>query len=356
MPAADDERHGEAQRQRQKPLLAARGRRPRIGPPEAHGDVVAMRAEPRQPSPEIARPAPRPARRAAPDAWPRVPPPGRPTARSSASRRPRRGRARAGPRGPRPPGAPASRAGGARSRCPSAASCSSHGARSRVAVGPAHEIAQEARALLERQSIAAARLGMRGQEPGRRAVQIGAPQMGAAREQAPGRTPRSSRRRPTGRASLAPRPLPRARAARAAPSRIRLPAASSPATVARPPASQPRQSASLAVRKDRPVSRTWSASRSDVLPWPLRADENVQPRLRSEGERSVAPKPDQLDPSDVHPGRASPHMRIGIITQRYVSSGVPLLSAAPSKTPGLRPSLRPTTVHGWSIGPSASST
>ena len=56
MPAAGDEGHGEAERQREKPLLAARGRRPCIGPPEAHGDVIAVRAEPRQPSPEIARP------------------------------------------------------------------------------------------------------------------------------------------------------------------------------------------------------------------------------------------------------------------------------------------------------------
>src|SRR5262249_17228566 len=78
----------------------------------------------------------------------------------------------------------------------------------------------------------------------------------------------------------------------------------------------------------------------------VRADEEVQPRFRAECEGAVIPKPDQLDPSDVHPGRASPHMRIGIITQRYASSGAAPLSAAPRRTPGLRPSLSPTTVHG----------
>src|SRR5262249_24603138 len=69
------------------------------------------------------------------------------------------------------------------------------------------------------------------------------------------------------------------------------------------------------------------------------ADENVEPRLRSECEGGVIPKPDQLNPPDVHPGRASPHMRIGIITQRYASSGAASLSEAPNKTPGLRLSL-----------------
>ena len=215
--AADDERHGQAQRQGQEPLLAARGRGPRVGAPEAHGDVVPMGAPPRQPPPEVARPRRRPARPGAPGV-------SRPRSARRGDRRlvaQRHAGAVGGQReldladGVRQEGqrleppmhdlaARAPRA--ARPRAPGAASPS----------GRPIEVAQEARPLLKRQPIAAARLAMRGHEAGRRAVEIGAPEMRAAREQAPGRTPRSSRRRPTGRASLAPRPLPRARAARAA--------------------------------------------------------------------------------------------------------------------------------------------
>ena len=125
-----------------------------------------------------------------------------------------------------------------------------------LGVGPAHQVAEEARPLLERQPIAPARLA-RARARASRSPRRGRRAGGAGRPRAtPGRTPRSSRRRPTGRASLAPRPLPRARAARAARR-----ASGSPRR-ARPPPwpgrrhPSPRQSASFAVRKDRPVSRT----------------------------------------------------------------------------------------------------
>ena len=50
-------------------------------------------------------------------------------------------------------------------------------------VGPAREIPEQARPLVERQAIPPARLRVHRREPGRRAVEIGAPELGTAREQ-----------------------------------------------------------------------------------------------------------------------------------------------------------------------------
>ena len=214
-----------------------------------------------------------------------------------------------------------------------------------LGVRPAREVTEEPRPLLERQPVAPARLGVRGHEPGRRAVEIGAPEMRTPREQrqvgrreAHGAGPRAER--PShfdpslAREQLEPHvahPAPRSELAR-----HRGPAAGIPAETI----------GELRRAEGSPGQQDVERLEERRLALAVLADEDVQPRLRSEGEGGVAPKPDQLDPSDVHPGRASPHMRIGIITQRYASSGAPLFSAAPRRTPGLKPSFRPTTVHG----------
>src|SRR5262249_15704696 len=132
-------------------------------------------------------------------------------------------------------------------------------------IGPAREVRQQPRPLLKRQPIPATRLGVGGNEARRCPIQLCPSNLPASHHHRHLRPP------PPPAAPTAPAPPPPpARAAPPPPPRgPGPPAAAPPASVARPPASHPRHSASLAVRNDRPVSRTWSASRSDVLPWPF---------------------------------------------------------------------------------------
>ena len=208
---------------------------------------------------------------------------------------------------------------------------------------------------MERQSIPPARLRVRRRELGRRAIEIGPPELGTAREQgevgrreAHGAGPRTERP-PHLDSSLAREQL----EPHAPDLTPRGKLTGHRGAVARVPAET---IAELRRAEGSPGQQDVERLEERRFALTVAADEDVQPPVRCESEGRVIPKPDQLDPSDVHPGRASPHMRIGIITQRYASSGAPSRSAAPKSTPGLSPSLRPTMVHGRSIGPSASRT
>ena len=350
----DDERHRQAQGQGQQPLLPPGGGRPGVGTPEPHRHVVPMRPDPREPAAEVTRPR---RRQGVQEGAARgVPVHARGHRRLVAQHHPSAS-------GSQRDLDLADRVCQERQRLePPVHDLAAQGRELLVprreqplGVRPPREVAQEARPLLEHQAVAPACLRVHGHEPGRRAIEIGAPEMGTAREQrkigrreAYGAGPRAER--PShldpslAREQLEPHvahPAPRGELAR-----HRGPAAGIPAETI----------GELCRAEGSPGQQDVERLEERRLALAVAADEDVQPWLRSEGEGSVAPKPDQLDPSDVHPGRASPHMRIGIITQRYASSGAPLFSAAPSSTPGLRPSFSPTTVHGWSIGPSASRT
>ena len=72
--SAGDDRHRQAQREGQEPLLAARGGAPRVGAPEPDRHVVAMRPDEREPPAQLMRAGCRQGRPAAPPAWPPDPP------------------------------------------------------------------------------------------------------------------------------------------------------------------------------------------------------------------------------------------------------------------------------------------
>ena len=243
-------------------------------------------------------------------------------------------------------GAPGRRGAGARSRCPSAAICSSHGASSasaspRPASRPSRRVP-----LVEHQSIPPAGLGVRRHQLRARPVQVRPPdgrppaeQRQVGRREAHDAGPRAER--PHLDPSLAPCSVSRT-------SRRWLPCSTSPATAAR---RVPRDALAQPGRAERSSGQQQVERLEERgLALTVRADQDVEPGLRLEAEGGVIAKADQLEPSDMHPERASSHMRIGIITQRYASSGRVLLRA-PRNTPGLSPSLSPTTVHGPSIGP-----